>query len=104
VPCFARGRRSDIVRRGVPADVASLVGAHEVAYPPRSGPHAPHDVCLPTRMKFVGAASGVRSSTEVVDTTTAAVEASTSGGLHWRLGRTMPIPVVIANDRPQARN
>ena len=82
MPCFTRGRRSDIVRPGVPADVASLRGAHDIAI---------------SRFRFP-------AMTEVVDTTTATVEASTRRGRHWRLGRTTPIPVVVANDRPQARN
>lgn len=78
MPFSARGRRTDVVRPGGMADVASMGGARVVAYlqTPLDAPR---------------------------ETTTSTPETSDIARGQCRSARAMPIHVVFANGRPRPR-
>lgn len=80
MPCVAQRRKSDVLWSRRDFAVASTDGIHRVANPRRSTSPAPLDARRETA------------------TFTPAVRR------HCRPSGTLPIPVVTANGRPQARN
>jgi hypothetical protein len=84
MPCFAHRRNTAVVRPRGTADMAYMGGLHSIAQSRQS--------ILPTLLE------------PRRHNTTLTPETSPTVRRNCRFGGTMPIPVVTANGRPQARN